>query len=291
MAASASAERTRRIDLGRITLEVVEAGEGRPILFLHGFPECAAAWSPVAAALPGFRSIMPNQRGYGGSARPAGTAAYAISELVEDVAELLRACAAVPVTVAGHDWGGVVAAWLAARHPALVERLILANGPHPAAFQEALLDDPAQRAASSYIEALRTPGAAERLAEGGPEAMWDRMFGGDPAMAGRRVAYVSAWSPPGAVEAMVEWYRAAPFVLPSALGARRPAWLGEDLIVRVPVLAIWGERDPVLLPSLPDRFAKWCPDLHIARIPDAGHGVIHQCPARVAQLIEEFIGP
>ena len=292
MAVFASAEiaQPSRVDLGRITLNVLDTGGDASLLLLHGFPECAAAWTPIIAALaPRFRCIAPDQRGYGLSDRPGRPADYALAELIEDVAALLDKCGLARATIVGHDWGGVVAAWFAARHPKRVERLVLINGPHPAALQEALLDDPAQRAASAYITAFRQPGAAERLMAGGAAAAWATIFGGVPSMAGRRDAYIHAWSQPGAAQAMLDWYRASPFVVPGGGGAPRPPWLdAEDLRVRRPTLAIWGMRDHVLLPRLLDRLADHIDDLQIERIEDAGHAVIHEQPSRVAELIERF---
>ncbi len=290
MAASASADPGGSlVDLGRVVLDVIEIGRGQPLLFLHGFPELAAGWRPIIDQISsGFRCIAPDQRGFGRSSRFDDDTDYAIAQLLADVAALLDHFDVETVTVVGHDWGGIVASWFAARHPARVDRLVLINGPHPAAFQEALLDDSEQRSASAYIDRLRAPGAAEALLADGPEALWDRLFGTlpDPAL---RAAYIAAWTEPLALNAMLAWYRASPFVVPGGLGAARPDWLDRERFrITCPTLVLWGMEDRALLPSLLPRLQAYFDDLRIAPVADAGHAIIHQRPALVAQKIEEF---
>jgi pimeloyl-ACP methyl ester carboxylesterase len=293
MAASAFADPGRRlVDLGRAVLDVVDRGGGPPLLFLHGFPEFAAGWLPIIDRLaPRFRCIAPDQRGFGYSSRFASDAAYAVEELLADVTALLDHLPIEAATLIGHDWGGIVASWFAARQPERVERLVLINGPHPAAFQEALLDDAEQRAAAAYIDRLRAPGAAEALLAHGPEALWERLFG-SLADAAKRDAYVAAWADPAALDAMLAWYRAAPFVVPGGPGAPRPGWLDQEAFrIVCPTLILWGMEDRALLPSLLDRFEPYFENLRTLPFPDAGHALIHEQPQEVARLIEEFAAP
>jgi pimeloyl-ACP methyl ester carboxylesterase len=275
-----------------VTLDVIAHGRGPPLVFLHGFPELAAGWRPIMQRLaPRFRCIAPDQRGYGRSSRYRQDSDYAVEELLADVAALLNHLELKAATLIGHDWGGIVASWFAARHPEQVERLVLVNGPHPAALQDALMEDPGQRAASAYIDWLRTPHAAEALLAGGPEMLWERLFGTlrQPAF---RDAYVAAWSEPAALDAMLAWYRASPFVVPTGPGAPRPEWVDrEPFRIACPTLVLWGMDDRALLPSLIERFEPYFADLRTVPISDAGHAIIHQQPQLVASLIEEFAAP
>ena len=99
-----------------IDFRVATAGTGpRLALCLHGFPESAYSWRyqmPLLAHL-GYRVWAPDLRGYGGSSRPTGVAAYALENLEEDVAALIEASAAKEVVLVGHDWGASIA-WGAA---------------------------------------------------------------------------------------------------------------------------------------------------------------------------------
>jgi pimeloyl-ACP methyl ester carboxylesterase len=251
---------TRRIDLGAISLSVTEVGEGAPILFLHGFPENGAAWGEVASLLSDrFRCILPDQRGYGLSDHPDRQADYAVDRLIEDISALANALGIEKFALAGHDWGGVLAWWYAARHSARLSHLIIANAPHPVLFQRAIIDDPDQRLAAQYIARLRQSGSEALL--------------------------------PGATKSMIDWYRAAPFVVPApGEAAPVPNWItAENFSINVPTLILWGMRDTHLLPVLLDGFEEHVPDLVVQRFEDAGHDIIHEMPAALAAAIKAFI--
>ena len=97
-----------------VTLQVSERGERSAevhALLLHGYPDDRRMWDPVLARLPeDWHVVTPDNRGAGGSARPAGSAAYVLEELVEDVVAVLEATVpdGRPVHLVGHDWGSVI---------------------------------------------------------------------------------------------------------------------------------------------------------------------------------------
>jgi pimeloyl-ACP methyl ester carboxylesterase len=105
----------RFVETNGVRLHLVEAGEGPPVVLLHGFPESWYSWRHQLAALAeaGFRAVAPDQRGYGQSDRPEPIEAYTIFHLVGDVIGLLDALGEERAVVVGHDWGGPVA-WNAA---------------------------------------------------------------------------------------------------------------------------------------------------------------------------------
>ena len=158
------------------------AGErGRPVLmFLHGFPEAAFAWDQLLAhfAAPehgGFRCVAPNLRGYEQSSRPADVSAYHAKHLAQDIAALIAAeCGPQGQLVAliAHDWGGAVAWNLAAAQPELMKRLVIINSPHPQTFWRELRQNPAQQAASAYMNFLVRPDAEALLAENDFARLW-----------------------------------------------------------------------------------------------------------------------
>ena len=158
------------------------AGErGRPVLmFLHGFPEAAFAWDELLAhfAAPehgGYRCVAPNLRGYEQSSRPADVSAYHAKHLAQDIAALIAAeCGPQGQLVAliAHDWGGAVAWNLAAARPELMKRLVIINSPHPQTFWRELRQNPAQQAASAYMNFLVRPDAEALLAENDFARLW-----------------------------------------------------------------------------------------------------------------------
>ena len=72
----------------------------------------------------------------------------------------------------GHDWGGAIAWAAAIGGSPRIERLAIINSPHPMIFQRSLIDDPAQRAASQYMNAFRTPGMEQGIARMGLETFF-----------------------------------------------------------------------------------------------------------------------
>jgi pimeloyl-ACP methyl ester carboxylesterase len=251
---------TQRIDIGALSLSVTDYGDGPPILFLHGFPEDGAAWGKVAKLLSDrFRCILPDQRGYGRSDQPGAVVEYRVDKLIADIDALADVLGLETFALAGHDWGGVVAWWYAARHAERLSHLIIANAPHPALFQSALIDDPDQRLACQYVTRLREPGSESQLA--------------------------------GATKAMVNWYRAAPFVVPApGEAAAMPDWVAaEDFTIAVPTLVLWGMRDTALLPVLLGGLDTFVPDLRVERFAEAGHNIIHDIPTELAAAIGAFL--
>lgn len=120
----------RTIDTGRVRLHVVEAGDGPPVLLLHGWPQHWYAWRHVIPRLAGsHRVIAVDLRGAGESDAPA--IGYGTADLVADVIALLDALDLPTVDVVGHDRGGSIAFRLVLDHPERVRRLIALNTVHP----------------------------------------------------------------------------------------------------------------------------------------------------------------
>lgn len=223
-----------QVDAGGLTFDVWTTGPqtGEPVLMLHGFPETAASWRPVAPALTaaGLRLIAPNQRGYSPGARPMQVEAYATDRLVADAVALLDAYGLGSAHVVGHDWGAAVAWPLAASHPDRVRTLTAVSVPHLAAYGWALREDPDQQERSSYIGLFRTPGRAERLllADG---ALRLRSMFGDVVPPELLDLHVGALGDPEALTAALSWYRAMGSALESTPHVGVPTtyvWSTED---------------------------------------------------------------
>ena len=121
------------VDAGDVTLSVYTAGpaDGPAVVFSHGFPELAYSWrhqiAPLAAA--GYHVIVPDQRGYGGSSRPADVAAYDIFHLTGDLAFVLDAFGHDRGVFVGHDWGGIVVWQMPLLQPERVAGVVGVNTP------------------------------------------------------------------------------------------------------------------------------------------------------------------
>ncbi len=290
-----------RFDAGDVSLNVATAGDpaAPPIICLHGFPEYWAAWRDVMLDLANdYFVIVPDQRGYNTSSKPAGLSAYKGRALASDIAALAdHYSPGRPVALAGHDWGASVAYATAFLYPEKLTHLVIANGVHPVCFQRAIFDDPAQRAASQYINKLRDPATDARLVEDGCRRTFRMIEGFSPApwMAGEtRDGYREAWSQPGAMTGMLNWYRASPVIVPEP-GAPVPssALLASDMatfMVRCPHLLIWGDADVALQPSSYAGLGEFASDLRIEHIDGSTHWILHERPADVSALIRGFVG-
>jgi epoxide hydrolase 4 len=279
--------RERFLDAGEVKLHAVEAGppDGPLVVLLHGFPEFWYGWrrqiGPLAAA--GYRVLAPDQRGYNLSEKPRGVAAYGLDRLAGDVLGLLDALGRERAFLVGHDWGGAVAWWTAIRHPERIEKLAILNMPHPRVMQRFVLHDKAQRKRSSYIFLFQLPWLPERRMTAknfaSPEAALAKTSRPGTFSEEELARYRAAWSQPGAVHAMLQWYRAALRARPE-----RP----ESTRVRVPTLLVWGTQDRFLGREMAEPSIARCDPGRLVLLDEAGHWVQHEEPERVSRLLLEF---
>ncbi|HRA67214.1 MAG: alpha/beta hydrolase [Caldilinea sp.] len=272
-----------------VDLHVVMAGPdaGPLVILLHGFPEFWYGWRKQMPALAaaGYHVWAPDQRGYNRSDKPAGVDAYHIDALAKDVAGLIEASGREQVYLVGHDWGAAVAWWVAGHYPARVKKLAILNVPHPAVMRRAVLEDSAQRKKSWYIFYFQLPWLPEwslrqqnytNLARTLKGSSRRGAFTADDLM-----AYRQAWSQPGAVTAMLNWYRAA------VRHQAQAAMLGR---IRVPTLMIWGAKDIAVGRSLAQPSIDLCDEGRLVFLEEASHWVQHEEPAQVNRLLLEFFG-
>lgn len=278
-----------------IDIHIVEAGNGGdPIVFLHGFPDYWGVWARLMRLLEGeFSVFAPDLRGYNRTTRPEDLEAYRPEKLIADGAGLLRALNLSDVTLVGHDWGATLAFWMALEKPERIKRLVILNGAHPYVLQDCICDDPAQRAASQYIRRIMSGEAGETLnAANAPKIA--QLWLGEAKELGtvneqEYEVYLSLWSEPDAWPAMMNWYRASPFIVPDA-GAPSPAprWsAGRDYTVPCPVTVIWGDQDKVFQPSVLEALKPHVSDLEIHHLPTAGHVPQRDNPEFCAKIIAE----
>ena len=268
-----------------ISLHVARAGEGTPIVLLHGFPENWRSWRHQMAALAeaGYSVFAPDLRGYNQSERPRDRSDYHLRHLVEDVAALVRTTGRAHV--AGHDWGGIIAWTFAGAHPELLDKLVILNAPHLQLYLKKILRPP-QMFRSWYVLLFQIPGLAERVLAAGKFAAIRHMFRRGPARKGAfseaEIAMaVEALAQPGALTAGLNYYRA--LRLPGA----------EQMAVRArtdaETLVLWGDRDPALGTNLLEGIERLAPRAHVVRFPDVSHWIQNEAPAEVNRVLLEFL--
>jgi pimeloyl-ACP methyl ester carboxylesterase len=199
-----------------VTLHVAEAGpaDGRLVMLLHGFPEYWGAWLGYIEALAaaGYHVIAPDQRGYNRSDKPAAVEAYDLDVLAADVIGLADHLGRDRFTIIGHDWGGLVGWWIATRHPERLEQIAVLNAAHPCIWREAMQGHPEQRRKSWYVQFFRLPWLPELLLRQGRFRALGQGIGArarpGSVTPDQLERYRAAWSAPGALTAMPNWYRA-----------------------------------------------------------------------------------
>jgi pimeloyl-ACP methyl ester carboxylesterase len=280
--------RHERIQGDGVELHVARAGEGMPVILLHGFPENWRSWRHQIGALAeaGFSVLAPDLRGYNLSGRPPGCEPYHLRHLVEDVACLIRSTGYGKAHVVGHDWGGVIAWTFAGVHPELLDRLAILNAPHMRIYLEKVRRPP-QLFQSWYVLFFQLPWLPElALSARGFHAV-RHIFREFPARPGafpdeEIESYVKALSQPGALTAALNYYRENL----RASGIQ----LARSAVSRAETLVIWGERDPALSVGLLDGLETVAPAVRVLRIPDAGHWVQNEAPDEVNRALREFLG-
>ena len=257
-------------------LHFVESGSGPLVVLLHGFPEFWYSWRRQMPALAsaGFRAVAPDLRGFNDSPRPRDVASYRLTHVITDVAELIERLGGQPCVLVGHDWGGLVAWYVAMSRPDLVRKLVVLNIPHPVPFLRELRNSTSQKLRMAYQLFFQPPFLPELVMP----LLLPRLF---PRLTSEEMAvYKKAWAKPGALRGMANYYRA----IRKYRGELKPLIRRID----IPTLILWGEREPVFRPETLDGTEQWVPNLRIEKIARAGHFVQSDQPEIVNELLCEF---
>jgi pimeloyl-ACP methyl ester carboxylesterase len=269
----------RYVDAGRLRMHVAEAGEGEPVLALHGWPQHWFLWRGlIPRVAPYARIICPDLRGFGWTAVPAG--GYDRETMAGDVLALMDALGLARVRVIGHDWGAWIGFLLCLHHPERVERFVGCNilPPWPAHDPRAPLDvwRLAYQAAISLpavggkvgrhlarkgLESTRALSAAE------VDAFVDRV-GGERARATQLL------------------YRT--FLLREAVPVLRGRYRAADL--SVPTRVLFGDRDQVIPVRILRASLAQTDAAELELVPGASHFVVDERPDLVAERSLEFFG-
>ncbi|HEY0517531.1 MAG TPA: alpha/beta hydrolase [Solirubrobacteraceae bacterium] len=273
----------RRVQLRELRMHVAEAGEGPPLVLLHGWPQ--HWWSHrhlIPQLATRYRVLAPDLRGLGWSDAPPGD--YAKSTFADDVLELLDHEGIEQAFVIGHDWGGYAAFLLALEHPQRVRRMIALDIPPPWPGRPR----PRQVALPllvSYQVLLATPLGRRMLMSGpglvraiirlatGPLYQWNEQD---------LELYAQRLREPARAQASSAIYRT--FLtreLPASL--RRGDRSAE---LSVPTLLLMGQNsgiDRILTPQSSGM-------LEVRRVAGAGHFLAEEAPAEVLAAAAEWFG-
>jgi pimeloyl-ACP methyl ester carboxylesterase len=269
-----------------LRLHVVQCGplDGPLVILLHGFPEYWETWHKQLPALvaAGYRVWVPDQRGYNLSDKPRGIRNYIIPVLANDVLGLIDAAGRRQVHLISHDWGAIVTWYLAAQYPERLASTTIINVPHPAAGTKNLWRVPTQLLHSWYILFFQLPWLPERLFR---RRNWQ--FGAKTLVGTSRpgtfnaadvARYKAVWAQPGAITAMINWYRGLRF-------SSRLQWPR----IKGPVQVIWGKKDVFLKARMAELSMPQCDNGQLHFFPDATHWVHLEEPEAVNDLLLKFM--
>jgi pimeloyl-ACP methyl ester carboxylesterase len=302
------------IDIENINIHYVEAGTDngsktprKTMLFLHGFPEYWGTWhAQLDYFAKDYRVIAPDLPGYNASDKPQNQAFYTVPNLIQFIAKFIQGVAPdEKIILVAHDWGGAIAWPLTAFFPQLVDRLIILNAAHPSTFTREMIHNAEQRQKSEYIHELIAPDGVARLSENHYQYLKSKIFGGmrlGTLNETQRQAYQQVWAVPGAVNGMLQYYRAMPQLAPSEnvpIGKGAVA-KGEQVItpkhmkipnirISCPTLILWGEQDQAFVKQNIDGIEEYVPCVRVKRFPDASHWLQHELPDDVNREIECFL--
>lgn len=278
----------RYVNANGLRMHVAVAGEGEPVVLLHGWPQHWWVWRGVIPPLvdAGYRVICPDLRGHGWTDAPQD--GYEKEQFASDVLAALDELGVERFRLAGHDWGGFAAFLIALREPARVEKLLALSIVHPWIRREGgPLQTVKALLGSSYQFVMGSPVIGPRVVQRtGLIKLVLRRGACTPLPDRVRDAYADRWREPARASATSALYRT--FLLREL----QPILAGRyrDRRLTVPTLLLFGSGDPVISA---ERLAGWegqADDMRIDEIPGAGHFLPDEEPRVVAERALELFG-
>lgn len=295
------------VNIHYVTAEPLSENNLETLVFLHGFPEYWGTWrKQLSYFAKQFRVIAPDLPGYNLSDKPKDTTFYQVPNLITFFAEFINAIAPnKKVTLIAHDWGGAIAWPLVAFHPNLFQRLVILNAAHPSTFTREMINNPEQRKKSEYIHQLIASNAEEILSNNNYQYLKDKMSDCDPHAFTNKVQqqYEKVWQQSGAINGMLQYYRAMPQLAASGKGKEannKSLALSKaeqdtskmkipNIRIDVPTFILWGEHDQAFVNENLDDIERFVPNCQIKHFSDASHWLQHDKPKEINQHINEFI--
>ena len=274
------------VDLEDIKLHYVTQGEGPLMLMLHGFPEFWYSWRhQIPEFAQDHHVVALDLRGYNDSDKPQGVSSYQMKLLVNDVVKVIQALGYEKCILVGHDWGAVISWFVAENYPQMIEKLIIMNVPHPAKFVEGLKTI-RQLLRSWYMLFFQIPRLPEWLISRNNFDLVGKAFSGtaiDKTAFTEEdlAAYREAAAKPGAITAMINYYRN----MFSGLRGSEQSWS----VLPMPTLMIWGEDDTALGKELTYGTDDYVEQFTLHYIPNCSHWVQQEQPKKVNQYMREFL--
>lgn len=264
-------------DSNGVKIHYASLGQGPLVLMIHGFPDHWYTWRYQMEALADcYQVVAMDLRGYNLSDQPKGIENYAMQLLVGDVLSVISHLGHQQAILVGHDWGGAIA-WQCAIHvPALIQKLVILNMPHPRGLTRELTHNPQQQQKSQYAETFQSAEAYQSLS---PEILSTLIATTPPLSDADRARYLQALQRSD-IQAMLHYYQ---LNYPRTPYSEDPSPVVK---VQAPVLMIHGLEDPYFSADTLNNTWVWLKkELTLVTIPAAGHFVQHDVPDLVAKTL------
>jgi pimeloyl-ACP methyl ester carboxylesterase len=276
----------RYVNARGLHTHVAEAGEGPPLLLLHGWPQHWWCWRRVVPRLAErHRVIAADLRGQGWTdAPPSG---YEKERLASDVLALLDALGLERVRLMGHDWGGWIGFLLCLRSPGRFERFLALNTGHP--WPSADAGNLLSLWRFAYQVVIAAPAAGPWLLRTQADRLIERALRGGAArpdtFSDEDISiFADRLCDPARAQASALLYRT--FVLSEQLPIARGRYRAQRL--RTPTRMLFGTRDPVLTPRMLEGYQRYADDMSVELVDHAGHFIAEECPELVAERALAF---
>jgi pimeloyl-ACP methyl ester carboxylesterase len=278
----------RYVDAGGVRLHVAEAGEGPPVLLLHGWPQHWWIWRKVIPALAQERRVIcPDLRGFGWSDAPSGR--YEIQTLADDILALLDEMNLDQVELIGHDWGGYAGFLLCLKAPERFRHYLGLGIVHP--FFEPPKPSPEVLGRALYQFILASPGLGAgvlRFVPGFVRLIIQK--GSHPDMRWTREeldCFAKSFQSREHALASSHVYRS--FLLYELPRLKKGHYRSQRLTVPTRILA--GEADPMIRADILAGFEPYADDMSVEILEGCGHFVAEEKPELVIERARELFGP
>ena len=269
-----------------VKIHYVKTGSGPLVVMIHGFPDFWYSWRAQMEALKdNFTVVAMDQRGYNLSGQPDGIGAYAMPNLIADVAAIVAAEGNDKATIVGHDWGGAVAWQVAFAMPEMVENLVIMNLPHPNGLARELANNAEQQRNSEYAQRFIAGSADDPTIIGG-NPMTAQSLSGWVREPDVREQYLQAFERSD-FAAMLNFYKAN---YPRRGSSSAVAPSTPPPLLAMPLLIFHGLDDTALHSDGLNNTWDWAEkDVTIVTVPGAGHFVQQDASALVSETMRWWL--
>jgi epoxide hydrolase 4 len=280
------------MDLNGVRLHYVTGGSGPLMVFVHGLPQC---WYMYRHQLAEFsrdhRVVAVDLRGFNLSGRPQQLYEYGVLPSTVDLHALVTALGYGEAVVMAHDIGAAVGWSFTLHYPEMTTALVTVGGAHPALFERELRENAEQQKASRHWLSLRRPGS-EAFYRKNDFGLFRAIFAEMPFLTDEdQAAYLRSWREPGAIEGILAWTRREGWGPPEGSTPAKGNYVPEvsPLTTSVPVLAVYGDADPYILPGCYRGLGEYATHLEVKSVPGAGHWTCEEAPSLVNDHVRSFL--